>query len=188
MSTNPASFKPYFPTWRNTLIPFTEPFSKCHSDCHSCSKEMSPVMRLAERFNAFVSLSSLSSDLKFSLAHQKLIPVTPQYTGFLGPLSKVCSLNTVWGSQQPCVAQKAENEALAGMRSRATESHQHSLSRVICPYRNRSVKHPQSLCYFIFVQGYAIRLQLHALACRDENIDPLGSRFARGWTTGFPQM
>lgn len=52
------------------------PPSKCHSDCHSCSKEMRPVMRLAERFKASVSLSSLALTSSFSLAHQKLIPVS----------------------------------------------------------------------------------------------------------------
>lgn len=68
--------------------PLSELFSKCHSDCHSCSKGMRPVMRLAERFNASVSLSafffSLSVFSVFLLTHQKLLPVSLQYLGLSG--------------------------------------------------------------------------------------------------------
>lgn len=89
MSTNSGFIRPLFSHLEeNTPHPPPPPpllcggsllfffLSKCHSDCHSCSKEMRPVMRLAERFNASVSLSSLALTSSFSLAHQKLIPVS----------------------------------------------------------------------------------------------------------------
>lgn len=172
----PASFGPYFPTWRKTLSPllplhtsFAEAplfFSKCHSDCQSCSKEMRLVMRLAEGFNASVSLSSLALTSSFSLAHQKLIPVSAcNIRPFSGSSLRSVALNSAWGSLQLRADTKTEKWWTRHgflTRSRATESHQCSLK--LSWYvltETQSVKYAQSRHHTAFVLAGAGRPQLH---------------------------
>lgn len=169
--------------------------SKCHSDCHSCSKEMRLVMRLAEGFNASVSLSSLALTSSFSLAHQKLIPVSAcNIRPFSGSPLRSVALNSAWGFLQLRADTKTEKWwRLPGFLtcSRATESHQRSLKLSDTSGQRHKV-------WSILEVSTALPLCWTAPAGRCYTFSMqrgmeasifLSQRLARGWTRGFaPQM